>query len=192
MRDLGRLSWPKPGQAKPTNDVKVVLVFPSLTFEMQKQLAMQLMGNNPIKGDLVDIQLIFILETNGFSGLWIVVRVELAYLYEPLHWAKMWRRGWMGEGGREVGKAASSFLAYMRCYPSEQAGAMLACLRRVSGSLGALYSAGEREENRGRDRVREGVCAAGVVETSSALCMLLPLIPSPLPAHSHTQTRDFF
>ena len=103
MRDLGRLSWPKPGQAKPTNDVKVVLAFPSLawiTLEMQIQLAMQLMSNNPIKGDLVDIQLIFIMETSGFSGLWIVVRVELAYLYEPLHWAKMWRRGWMGEGER--------------------------------------------------------------------------------------------
>ena len=89
-------------QAKPTNDVKVVLAFPSLawlTFEMQKRLAMQLMSNNPIKGDLVDIQLIFILETNGFSGLRTVVRVELAYLYEPLHWAKMWRRGWMGREG---------------------------------------------------------------------------------------------
>ena len=90
-------------QAKPNNDVKVVLVFPYLvawlTFKMQKRLAMQLMSNNPIKGDLVDIQLIFILETRGFSGLWIVVRVELAYLYEPLHWAKMWRRGWMGKEG---------------------------------------------------------------------------------------------
>ena len=90
-------------QAKPNNDVKVVLAFPCVAWlksEMQKQLAMQLMSNNPIKGDLVDIQLIFILGSNGFSGLWIVVRVELAYLYEPLHWAKMWRRGWMGEGER--------------------------------------------------------------------------------------------
>ena len=58
------------------------------------------MSNNPIKGDLVDIQLISILETNGFSGLWIVVRVELAYLYEPLHWAKMWRERWMREEKR--------------------------------------------------------------------------------------------
>ena len=58
---------------RPTNDddVKVVFAFPSLawlTFEMQKQLAVQLMSNNPIKGDLVDIQLIFILENAAFPA----------------------------------------------------------------------------------------------------------------------------
>ena len=88
------------------------------------------------------------LEENQPTPSLFVVRVELAYLYERLHRAEMYappeggREGGLGGRMEKEGSRSSCVViqAVLACMPAQCAGDGG---RRVSGSLGALYSARE-------------------------------------------------
>ena len=61
-----------------------------------------------------------------------MVRVELAYLYEPSHWAKMYAHGMVEGREGEEGLDEKEGSSVIRCYPSKQA--MLACLSTLQRS----------------------------------------------------------